>query len=83
MSFITSTKIMRKKVGEMEKRGRREKYLPVCVCVCDTEVWGVVCHSGPLLSTAGVSQNPIRSKSHLGGTFIMDPAHSDCCYEYN
>lgn len=57
--------------------------LCVCECVCDTEVWGVVCHSGPLLSTAGVSQNPIRSKSHLGGTFIMDPAHSDCCYEYN
>ena len=57
--------------------------LRVCVCVWDTEVWGVVCHSGPLLSTASVSQNPIRSKSHLGGTFIMDPAHSDCCYEYN
>lgn len=54
----------------------------VCVCLCVTPRC-VVCHSGPLLSTAGVSQNPIRSKSHLGGTFIMGPAHSDCCYEYN
>lgn len=77
---------MTKKVGEMEKRERRETvklYLPVRARACEPEVWGVVCRLGPLLSTAGVSQNPIRSKSHLGGTFIMDPAHSDCCYEYN
>lgn len=61
----------------------QSKSMCACVHVCDTEAWGAVCHSGPLLSTAGVSQNPIRSKSHLGGTFIMGPAHSDCCYEYN
>lgn len=78
---------MRAKEGKEKthKHNHANSMMCACVWMCalDTEAWGVVCHSGPLLSTAGVSQNPIRSKSHLGGTFIMGPAHSDCCYEYN